>query len=229
MVATTPSDTLGMTYKPLPLTPALHAYLLEHSTPPDEVTAALIEETRTALPGDATMQVAPEEAAFLRLLTSVMGVRNAVEVGTFTGLSALSIARGLAAGGRLTCFDISERFTDVARRYWKRAGVEDRIELRIGPAAERLKELPTEPHLDLVFIDADKQGYPAYWNELVPRVRQGGLILADNALRSGRVLEPQNEGDLAIAEFNDMALKDPRTELVIIPIADGLTMARKKA
>jgi len=217
-----------MSYKPLPLTPALHAYLLEHSTPPDEVAAALIEETRAALPGDATMQVAPEEAAFLRLLTSVIGVRNAVEVGTFTGLSALSIARGLAPGGRLTCFDISERFTDVARRYWQRAGVEDRIELRIGPAAERLKELPTEPHLDLAFIDADKQGYPAYWNELVPRVRQGGLILVDNALRSGRVLDPQDAGDRAIAEFNDMVVRDPRTELVIIPIADGLTMARKK-
>lgn len=216
-----------MSYKPLPLTPELHAYLLDHSTPPDEVTAELIAETRASLPGNATMQVGFEQAAFMRMLTSVMGVRRAVEVGTFTGLSALSIARGLADGGRLTCFDISEQFTDVARSYWKRAGVDDRIELRIGPAAERLKELPDEPHLDLAFIDADKEGYPAYWNELVPRIRRGGLILVDNTLWSGRVVHPQSASDQAIADFNDMAVADKRVELVILPISDGLTMARK--
>ena len=216
-----------MSYKPLPLTPELHAYLLDHSTPPEEVTAELIAETRASLPGNATMQVGPEQAAFMRMLTSVMGVRRAVEVGTFTGLSALSIARGLADGGRLTCFDISEQFTDVARRYWKRAGVDDRIELRIGPAAERLKELAAEPHLDLAFIDADKEGYPTYWNELIPRIRPGGLILVDNTLWSGRVVHPQSASDQAIADFNDMAVADKRVELVILPISDGLTMARK--
>jgi caffeoyl-CoA O-methyltransferase len=218
---------LTVSYKPLPLTPELHAYLLDHSTPPDDVTAELIAETRASLPGNATMQVGFEQAAFMRMLTSVMGVRRAVEVGTFTGLSALSIARGLADGGRLTCFDISEQFTDVARSYWKRAGVDDRIELRIGPAAERLKELPDEPHLDLAFIDADKEGYPAYWNELVPRTRRGGLILVDNTLWSGRVVHPQSASDQAIADFNDMAVADKRVELVILPISDGLTMARK--
>ena len=218
-----------MSFEPLPLTPELHGYLLNHSTPPDEVTASLIAETRATLPGRAGMQVAFEQAAFLRLLTSVMGVRKAVEVGTFTGLSSLSIARGLADGGHLTCFDISEEFTDVARRYWKLAGVDDRIELRIGPAAERIRELPDEPDLDLVFIDADKPGYPTYWNELVPRVRAGGLILVDNVLWSGRVVDPQTDSDRVIAAFNDLVLQDPRTELVILPIADGLTMARKKA
>ena len=217
-----------MSFEPLPLTPELHAYLLDHSTPPDELTASLIAETRAALPDRAGMQVAFEQAAFLRLLTSVMGVRNAVEVGTFTGLSSLSIARGLADGGHLTCFDISEEFTDVARRYWKLAGVDDRIELRIGPAAERIRELPDEPRLDLVFIDADKPGYPTYWNELVPRVREGGLILVDNVLWSGRVVDPQTDSDRVITAFNDQVLQDPRTELVILPIADGLTMARKK-
>jgi caffeoyl-CoA O-methyltransferase len=216
-----------VSYKPLPLTPELHAYLLDHSTPPDDVTAELIAETRASLPGNATMQVGFEQAAFMRMLTSVMGVRRAVEVGTFTGLSALSIARGLADGGRLTCFDISEQFTDVARSYWKRAGVDDRIELRIGPAAERLKELPDEPHLDLAFIDADKEGYPAYWNELVPRIKRGGLILVDNTLWSGRVVHPQSASDQAIADFNDMAVADKRVELVILPISDGVTMARK--
>ncbi|MCA2219325.1 O-methyltransferase [Jidongwangia harbinensis] len=218
-----------MSFEPLTLTPELHTYLLAHSTPPDAVVAELIAETRAALPGNATMQVGPEQAAFLRLLTSVMGVRRAVEVGTFTGLSSLSIARGLADGGRLTCFDVSEQFTDVARRYWKRAGVDDRIELRIGPAADRLAELPAEPHLDLAFIDADKEGYVTYWQELVPRVRPGGLLLVDNVLWSGRVLDPQGGSDQAVAAFNDVALADDRVELVILPIADGLTMARKLA
>jgi caffeoyl-CoA O-methyltransferase len=217
-----------MSHRSLPLTPELHDYLLSHSTPPDELTAELIAETRAALPGNASMQVAPEQAAFLRLLTSLIGVRQAVEVGTFTGLSSLSIARGLADGGKLTCFDISEQFTGVARRYWKRAGVDDRIELRIGPAAERLRELPLEPYLDLAFIDADKGGYSSYWNELVPRVRPGGVILVDNVLWSGRVVDPQSETDRIIATFNDMARNDPRVELVILPIADGLTMARRK-
>ena len=178
-----------MSFEPLPLTPELHAYLLKHSTAPDEVTADLIAETRSTLPGNASMQIGPEQAAFMRMLTSVMGVRQAVEVGTFTGLSALSIARGLAHGGRITCFDVSEEYTAVARRYWKRAGVEDRIELRIGPAAERLAELPDEPYLDLVFIDADKESYHTYWNALVPRVRRNGLILVDNTLWSGEVVD----------------------------------------
>jgi caffeoyl-CoA O-methyltransferase len=106
--------------------------------------------------------------------------------------------------------------------------VDDRIELRIGPAAERLTELPAEPHLDLAFIDADKEGYATYWNELVPRVRPGGLILVDNVLWSGRVLDPQGEADRAIVDFNAAAAADERVELVILPIADGLTMARKR-
>lgn len=216
-----------MSYEPLALTPELHAYLLDHSTPPDPITADLIAETRSALPGRATMQVGPEQAAFLRILTAVAGVEQAVEVGTFTGLSSLSIARGLAPNGHLTCFDISEQYTDVARRYWQRAGVDDRIELRIGPAAERLKELPAEPHLDLVFIDADKTGYPTYWRELVPRVKTGGLILVDNTLWSGRVLDPQGGSDQEIVDFNNLAAADERVELVILPIADGITMARK--
>jgi predicted O-methyltransferase YrrM len=216
-----------MSYKGLPLSAELHAYMLEYSTPPDPVMADLIEETRKALPDDASMQVAPEQAAFLRILTSVMGVRRAVEVGTFTGLSSLSIARGLAEGGRLICFDISDEFTSIARRYWERAGVDDRIELRIGAAADRIGELPSEPHLDLAFIDADKSGYPIYWNELVPRVRPGGLLLVDNTLWSGRVIDPQRERDREIVAFNDLARSDPRVELVMLPIADGLTMARK--
>ncbi|MEV0002458.1 O-methyltransferase [Micromonospora sp. NPDC050980] len=215
-----------MTTKPLPLTPELHAYLVAHGSAPDEVVRELAEETRAALPAEADMQVAPEQAAFLTFLTRLLGVRQAVEVGTFTGLSALAIARGLAEGGRLTCFDISEEYTGVARRYWARAGVQDRIELRIGPAAETLRDLPRERHLDFAFIDADKVGYPVYWDELVPRMRPGGVIAVDNTLRAGRVLAPGNADDRAIAAFNDEVVADVRVEAVMLPIADGVTLAR---
>ncbi|MEV6491055.1 O-methyltransferase [Actinoplanes sp. NPDC051633] len=217
-----------MTYKPLNLTPELHEYLLAHSTPPDPIIADLIAETRQNLPEAAGMQVAPEQAAFLKMLATVTGAKRAVEIGTFTGLSALAIARGLGADGRLNCYDISTEFTDIARRYWARAGVDDRIELRIGPAADSIRDLPEDEHLDLVFIDADKENYTNYWNALLPRVRKGGLVLVDNVLWSGRVLDPQNDRDRGVADFNAAAVGDPRVELVIVPIGDGITMARKK-
>ncbi|RAN98665.1 Caffeoyl-CoA O-methyltransferase [Micromonospora saelicesensis] len=215
-----------MTTKSIPLTNELHAYLVAHGSPPDEIIRDLAEETRSVLPEHATMQVAPEQAAFLTFLTRLLGVRQAVEVGTFTGLSSLAIARGLPEGGRLTCFDISEEFTGIARRYWTRAGVQDLIDLRIGPAADGLRELPHERHLDFAFIDADKTGYPIYWAELVPRMRPGGVIAVDNVLRGGRVIAPQDAGDRAIAAFNDEVLADVRVDPVMLPIADGLTLAR---
>ncbi|MDH6465014.1 caffeoyl-CoA O-methyltransferase [Micromonospora sp. A200] len=215
-----------MTTKPLPLTPELHAYLVAHGSPPDEIIRDLAQETLAALPDEAMRQVAPEQAAFLTFLTRLLGVRRAVEVGTFTGLSSLAIARGLPEDGRLTCFDISEEYTGIARRYWERAGVADRIELRIGPAGETLRELPQERHLDFAFIDADKTGYPVYWDELVPRMRPGAVIAVDNTLRGGRVLAPQNADDRAIAAFNDEVLADVRVEAVMLPIADGVTLAR---
>jgi caffeoyl-CoA O-methyltransferase len=215
-----------MSSKPLPLTPELHAYLVAHGSAPDEVVRELTEETLAVLPEQATMQVAPEQAAFLTFLTRLLGVRQAVEVGTFTGLSSLAIARGLAEGGRLTCFDISEEYTGIARRYWARAKVDDRIELRIGPAAETLRGLPRERYLDFAFIDADKVGYPVYWDELVPRMRPGGVVAVDNTLRGGRVLAPQNADDRAIAAFNDDVLADVRVDVVMLPIADGVTLAR---
>ena len=215
-----------MTTKPLPLTPELHAYLVAHGSPPDEIVRDLAAETLAMLPDQATMQVAPEQAAFLTFLTRLLGVRQAVEVGTFTGLSSLAIARGLPEDGRLTCFDISEEYTGIARRYWARAGVDDRIDLRIGPAGETLRELPRERYLDFAFIDADKVGYPVYWDELVPRMRAGAVIAVDNTLRGGRVLAPQNADDRAIAAFNDEVLADVRVDPVMLPIADGLTLAR---
>ncbi|KXK60223.1 SAM-dependent methyltransferase [Micromonospora rosaria] len=215
-----------MTTKSLPLTDDLHAYLVAHGSPPDEIMRDLAEETQAVLPGQARMQVAPEQAALLTFLTRLVGARQAVEVGTFTGLSSLAIARGLAEDGRLTCFDISQEYTSIARRYWARAGVDDRIELRIGPAGDTLRELPQERYLDLAFVDADKTGYPIYWAELVPRMRPGGLIAVDNVLRGGRVLAPQDEADRAIAAFNDDVLADVRVDAVMLPVADGLTLAR---
>ncbi|MDG4807868.1 O-methyltransferase [Micromonospora sp. WMMD1120] len=215
-----------MTTKSIPLTDELHAYLVAHGAPPDEIIRDLAEETLALLPEHASMQVAPEQAAFLTFLTRLLGVRQAVEIGTFTGLSSLAIARGLPEGGRLICFDISEEFTGVARRYWERAGVQDRIDLRIGPAADRMRELPHERQLDFAFIDADKTGYPIYWAELVPRMRPGGVIAVDNVLRGGRVIAPRDASDRAIAAFNDEVLADVRVDPVMLPIADGLTLAR---
>lgn len=212
----------------LTFTDQLYEYVVAHTTPLDEVARDLVEETRTALPDRAVMQVGPDQAVLLTMLTRLVGARRAVEVGTFTGFSALAIARGLPPDGRLVCFDISTEYTDVARRYWQRAGVADRIELRIGPAAERVRELPEQPHLDLVFIDADKGGYATYWAELVPRMRPGGLLAVDNVLWSGRVADPHDENAQLMAQFNDMVVADDRVEVVILPVGDGLTLARRR-
>lgn len=207
----------------------VHRYLLAHSTPLDPVRRRLIEVTEAMGPV-AGMQVAPEQSLLLTLLTRLLGARSAVEVGTFTGLSALSIALGLAEGGRLVCCDVSREWTDVARRHWAEAGVEDRIDLRIAPAAETLRALPAAPTVDLAFIDADKTGYVDYWEELVPRLRPGGVLLVDNVLWAGRVVDDEvtDRDTEAIRAFNRHAAGDTRVELVVLPVADGLTLARRR-
>jgi caffeoyl-CoA O-methyltransferase len=218
-----------MSRSTIALTTELHDYLVRHNRPgPDDVLAELADETARLLPDDAGMQIAPEQGAFMTLLTKVLGVRFAVEVGTFTGYSSICIARGLAPGGQLLCCDVSEEFTDVARRYWDRAGVADRIELRLAPAVETLRALPSDPPIDLAFVDADKEGYVDYWEEIVSRVRPGGVILVDNVFAAGRVVagDPGPTGS-AIQRFNDHAAADERVELAMLPIADGLTFARK--
>jgi caffeoyl-CoA O-methyltransferase len=211
------------------LTDDLHRYLMAHSTALDGVSQRLIEET-AGLGGIAGMQVAPEQSIFLTLVTRLAGARRAVEVGTFTGLSALAIATGMAPGGTLVCCDVSEEWTAVARRYWEAAGVADRIELRLGPAIDTLRALPVDASLDLAFIDADKTGYVDYWTELVPRVRTGGVLLVDNTLQGGAVVDPSNTKEQveAIRRFNDHAAADARVELVVLPVSDGLTMAVKQ-
>ncbi|MCW2915621.1 MAG: putative O-methyltransferase [Actinomycetia bacterium] len=208
--------------------PELYDYLLAHSLQPDEVQRELIEVT-SALGGVSSMQIAPDQGAFMTLLAKVMGVRNVIEVGTFTGYSAICLARGLADGGRLICCDVSEEWTGIAREYWRKAGVADRIDLRIAPALETLRALPSDPLIDLAFIDADKPGYIGYWEELVPRMRPGGVILVDNIFMSGQVVSPEpTVSGMAMREFNDHAAADERTELVVLSIADGLTFARKR-
>jgi caffeoyl-CoA O-methyltransferase len=151
-------------------------------------------------------------------------------VGTFTGYSSLCIARGLPAGGRLLCCDVSEEWTAIARRAWERGGVADRIELRIGPGAETLRSLPRDPTIDLAFVDADKPGYPVYYEELLTRLRPNGVLLVDNVLWDGRVIQPDATDDntAAIKAFNDLVAADDRVEAVMLPIADGLTICRKK-
>jgi len=215
--------------KSLGLSPELHAYLVAHGPPPDPVLESLSRETRE-LGGIAIMQVAPEQGALLSMLVRLTGARRVVEIGTFTGYSALCLARGLPEDGTLLCCDVSEEWTAIARRHWEKAGVAGKIELRIAPALETLRGLPREPHLDLAFIDADKTSYIDYYEEILARLRPGGLILADNVLWSGNVVNPAADdvNTLAIRRFNDHVAADRRVESVMLPISDGLTFARKK-
>jgi caffeoyl-CoA O-methyltransferase len=214
----------------LNVTPALQDYAVAHgSWPVDRVLADLRTET-AKLGRAAGMQIGPDQGQLLTLLTRLVGARRAVEVGTFTGYSSLCIARGLAPGGTLLCCDVSEEWTALARRAWARAGLDDRIELRLAPAVETLRTLPATADIDLVFIDADKPGYPTYWDELVPRVRSGGLLLADNVLWSGNIHDPavDDRNARALRSFNDQVAADDRVEAVILPAFDGLTIARKR-
>lgn len=218
-----------MAPKPTPLTDDLFAYLVAHGSRPDDVQAALIAETE-ALGDPAGMQISPDEGAFLTLVAKLTGARTALELGTFTGFSAMCIVRGLRDGGSLTCCDVSEEWTQVARRHWDAAGIGERIELRLGPALETLRSLPEAPAYDFVFIDADKPSYPAYWEEVVPRVNSGGVILVDNVLYHERVIDASDtsDGTAAIRQLNDRILVDDRVEATMVTIADGITVARKK-
>ncbi|HET7292358.1 MAG TPA: class I SAM-dependent methyltransferase [Vicinamibacteria bacterium] len=220
--------------RPLPaakftaLDAALYSYLREHRTPDDEVMQDLQAET-ARLGSHAVMQISPDQGSLLRLLVAAIGARRAVEVGTFTGMSALCIARGLAEGGRLLCCDVSDEWTAIGRRHWERAGVADRIELRLGPAEETLRALPEAPAFDFGFIDADKVRYLTYYEEILKRLRPGGLIGVDNVLWSGDVIRKRkrDRDTRAIRAFNDFVASDARVESVMLPVADGLTLVRK--
>jgi caffeoyl-CoA O-methyltransferase len=212
------------------LSDELHAYMREHSSRLDPVRRELIEETQQKIGGMAMMQVAPEQGAFMEMLARVTAARRALEVGTFTGYSALSVALGLPDDGYLLTLDVSEEWTSIARRYWEKAGVASKIELRLGPAADSLAALPREESFDLAFIDADKSGYRGYYEEILPRVRTGGLILVDNVLWGGSVVDPDNDRDdtRAIRAFNEHVAQDERVDCVMLAISDGLTLLRKR-
>jgi caffeoyl-CoA O-methyltransferase len=213
-----------------PVTDVVRSYAVAHgSWRPDAVVRDL--QAETAELGDvAGMQIGDDQGQLLTMLTRLTGARRAVEVGTFTGYSSMCIARGLAEGGSLLCCDVSEEWTEIARRAWASAGLADRIELRIAPALDTLRALPAAADIDLVFIDADKPGYPAYWAELVPRVRSGGLLLADNVLRNGEIADPDvdDENTTALRAFNDLVASDDRVDTVVLTAFDGLTIARRR-
>jgi caffeoyl-CoA O-methyltransferase len=215
--------------KSVHVTASVHEYLVSHGSPPDEIQQALIDETQT-LGGISIMQIAPEQGAFMTLFARAIGAKRAIEIGTFTGYSALCLARGLPDDGTLICCDVSDSWTTVGKPYWEKAGVAHKIDLRIAPAVETIAALPESPTFDLAFIDADKRGYPAYFDGLLPRMRPGGVILVDNVLWGGRVVDPEvrDEDTDAIRRFNDQVAADRRVECVMLPIADGLTLLRKR-
>ncbi|MEV8454725.1 class I SAM-dependent methyltransferase [Streptomyces sp. NPDC052095] len=211
------------------ITDELYAYMLAHNPPLDEVQRTLVETTYARFPEHAGMQSAEEQGPLLGFLVRLTGARHVVEVGTFTGFSALSMARALPADGRLIACDVSEEWTAYGREAWEKAGVADRIDLRIAPALDTLRAMPAEPHIDLAYLDADKGNYIPYWEELVPRMRPGGLIVSDNVLFHGRVTDPDATGGAAaIKEFNDHVAADPRMDSVMLTVSDGLTLSRKR-
>ncbi|UWE08631.1 O-methyltransferase [Actinacidiphila bryophytorum] len=210
------------------LTPELYAYVLEHNPPLDPVQRGLVETTHRRLAGVAGMQTAEEQGPLLAFLVRLTGARQVVEVGTFTGFSTLSMAQALPEGGRLIACDISEEWTAVGREAWAEAGVADRIDLRIAPAIDTLRALPAGEWIDLVFLDADKESYVDYWEELVPRMRPGGLLVVDNTLYHGDVADPAaTGGGAAVRAFNDRVRADDRVDDVLLTVADGLTLARR--
>ena len=220
-----------MTPRSFLLTQELADYVRASSERPDDVVADLLAETAAlADRGEVppTFQIAPEQGTFMQLLTRALRVRTAIEIGTFTGFSAMCIARGLPDDGSLLCLDRNAEWTAVGRRYWERAGMGDRIELRLGDALTTLRELPAVETFDLAFVDADKSGYPAYVEELYDRMTPNGVVLLDNTLWSGRVLDPQSDDDRALVALNAALATDPRWETVLLPLADGLTVLRKR-
>lgn len=215
--------------KSTPITPEVYEYVLAHNPPLNAAQRHIVDVTHQQFPEAAGMQSAEEQGALLAFLVRLIGARHVVEVGTFTGFSALSMAQALPADGTLIACDVSEEWTAYGREAWAKTGVADRIDLRIAPALETLRAMPTDPHIDLSYIDADKEGYIGYWEELVPRLRPGGLIVVDNVLYHGEVVNPAASGAAAaIKAFNDHVAADQRMEAVMLTVADGVTLARKR-
>ncbi|MFT7300131.1 MAG: putative O-methyltransferase YrrM [Porticoccus sp.] len=220
-----------MSNKSINLTDQLHTYLLNVSLRESHILKALRDET-SHLP-TANMQIAPEQGQFMALLVQLSGARKTIEVGVYTGYSALAVAMALPDNGKITACDISEEYTSVARRYWLEAGVSQKIDLHLAPATETLGSLIDDglaSTFDFAFIDADKENYRAYFECCFQLIRSGGLIVVDNVLWDGAVIDAQKQDvdTQAIRAFNEYLLADSRVDISMIPIADGLTLARKK-
>lgn len=203
----------------------LNKYIIEKGTPPDELLCDLYEETQK-LGEESRMQIAHEQGAFMGFLVKLLQPKFCVEVGTFTGYSSICIARQLAADARLLCCDVSQEWTDIAQKYWARAGLTDRITLELGPALETLKQLPDTPQIDFAFIDADKGNYQNYYEIILSKLNPNGAILVDNVLWGGAVVESDinDPNTLAIKEFNEFVAKDKRVQVTILPLADGISL-----
>jgi len=199
-------------------------YLSRYGARTDDV----LDRVKAEISGqpNAEMQISADQGALLHLLVRLTGARDALEVGTFTGYSAICIARGLAEGGRLTCLELDEDLASTAERNLDAAGVGDRVEIRVGPASESLRAIPAKPTFDFAFIDADKSSYPDYYELVLERVRPGGLMVLDNMLLGGRVLAPQNERTRVVDELNRRIHADERVDMAMTVSADGLTLVR---
>lgn len=215
--------------KHITLNSDLYGYLVAHGHNGDKVLEELAEET-ARLGRIRLMQIPAEQGTLMTILARAIGAKSAVEVGTFTGYSAICVARALPADGHLLCCDVSEQWTSIARRYWEKAGVANKITLKIAPAIDTLRALPASHSFDFAFIDADKANYPAYYEEILKRTRPGGLILVDNVLWAGQIMDPGNNtaDTRGVREINDLIAADKRVDAVMLPIADGLTICCKK-
>lgn len=213
------------------LTPELHAYVVRNGSREDAALAAVRESTAEL--GDvAVMQISPDQGALMTMLTRLLDARRAIELGTFTGYSAICIARGLAEGGTLLACEVDPERAETAAANFAAAGVADRVEIALGPAQETLDRLTAEEvaPFDLAFIDADKTGYPGYYESCLELLRPGGLIVLDNVLRDGDVLDPAADDESArtIAALNEAIAGDARVDVAMLAVADGITLARKR-
>ena len=211
------------------LTQDLCRYMLRHRTAEDAVLEELRRETEREVGDMAAMMISQEQGVLLRILVGALAPRVAVEVGTFTGYSAVCMAMALPPGGRLICCDISEEWTAIAAKYWKRCGVADRIDLQIAPALDTLTDLPSDLVIDFAFLDADKNHYLGYYEAILPRLRRNGLIAVDNVMWHNWALDAANQDEetVGIREFNERLLYDRRVESVMLHVGDGLTLIRK--
>lgn len=211
------------------LTQDLYRYMIGHRSAEDQVLTDLRRETLRVVGDKAGMMISEEQGILLRMLLAAVAPKLVVEVGTFTGYSALCMAQALPKGGRVLCCDVSDEWTSVGKPYWRRAGVADRIDLRIAPALQTIRSLPVNEEVDFAFLDADKCNYVQYFEAIVPKLRTDGLIAADNVLWHNWSMDAHNQDPetVGIREFNEHVLRDDRVETVMLHVGDGLTLIRK--